>query len=182
MSPRQFTGLTGSSIALLAVVAGASPLEIDAGALRAHFEVDPARIVFTDASGRTALAEAADLGPGPAGPVGFRTAAGWYHATRLTGVQRRGDSLAAVAETTDPSGRRLSVELRADAEGVITLTARITHGPLDDVEGLGIGFDALPNERFLGFGERANAVDQRGQVVENYVADGPYQPDERDLV
>ena len=32
------------------------------------------------------------------------------------------------------------------------------------------------------FGERANAVDQRGQVVENYVADGPYQPEEREIV
>ena len=44
-------------------------------------------------------------------------------------------------------------------------------------EALGIGFDARADERYLGFGERSNAVDQRGNVVENYVADGPYQPD-----
>ena len=40
-----------------------------------------------------------------------------------------------------------------------------------------MGFGAGADERYLGFGERSNAVDQRGNVVENYVADGPYQPD-----
>jgi alpha-glucosidase (family GH31 glycosyl hydrolase) len=87
-----------------------------------------------------------------------------------------------VVETDDPAGRRLRVKLRADAEGVIALTAALADGPSDDVVALGIGFAATADERFFGFGERANAVDQRGNVVENYVADGPYQANERPVV
>ena len=37
-------------------------------------------------------------------------------------------------------------------------------------------------ERYLGFGERSNAVDQRGNEVENYVAEGPFEADERPLI
>ena len=37
---------------------------------------------------------------------------------------------------------------------------------------MGIAFDARPGERYLGFGERSNAVDQRGREVESYVAEG----------
>ena len=37
-------------------------------------------------------------------------------------------------------------------------------------------------ERHLGFGERSNAVDQRGLEVENYVAEGPYQAVERPFI
>ena len=44
---------------------------------------------------------------------------------------------------------------------------------------MGIAFRARGGERYLGFGERSNAVDQRGHEVENYVAEGPYQADER---
>ena len=38
---------------------------------------------------------------------------------------------------------------------------------------------ARPGERYLGFGERSNAVDQRGNEVEDYVSDGPYAPADR---
>ncbi|HVH18930.1 MAG TPA: TIM-barrel domain-containing protein, partial [Myxococcota bacterium] len=47
---------------------------------------------------------------------------------------------------------------------------------------IGIGFRARPGERYLGFGERSNAVDQRGQVVESYSAEGAFQPEERPFV
>ena len=50
------------------------------------------------------------------------------------------------------------------------------------VEAIGIGFEARDGERYLGFGERSNAVDQRGGVVENYVSDGPYQAEEYPLI
>src|SRR3712207_9451462 len=46
----------------------------------------------------------------------------------------------------------------------------------------GIGFAAHDGERYLGFGERSNAVDQRGNTVENFVTDGPYLPEERTAV
>ena len=79
--------------------------------------------------------------------------------------------------TNDPAGRRISLRLRPTAEGVIGLDAEVV-GVGPPVEAFGIGFGARADERYLGFGERSQAVDQRGNVVENYVADGPYQPDE----
>ena len=39
-------------------------------------------------------------------------------------------------------------------------------------------FVAEAGERFLGFGERSHAVSLERGVVENYVGEGPYQPDE----
>ena len=45
-----------------------------------------------------------------------------------------------------------------------------------------VSFAARRGERYLGFGERSNAVDQRGRSVENYVAEGPFEKDERAAV
>ena len=148
---------------------------MDAGSLRARLE-DPWRLDFLDRAGSPILTEAT------ARPLGFRTASGWVRATRLVSTSGGGRSVEAVVETNDSSQRGLRVRLRVDAEGVIALTAALVGGTSDDVEALGIGFAADAGERFLGFGERANALDQRGNVVENYVADGPYQPEERSLV
>ena len=50
------------------------------------------------------------------------------------------------------------------------------------VEATSIGFRARPGERYLGFGERSNKVDQRGGEVESYVAEGPYEEDDRAII
>jgi alpha-glucosidase (family GH31 glycosyl hydrolase) len=156
--------------------ASAGTLGIDARSLRASVDVDPWRLTFTDDAGRRVLTESAVQ------PLGFRTTGGWVRATRLVSSGMHGPrALAGVAETDDPLGRRLEITIGVDAEGVIEVVARLV-GARDDVQALGVGFEAEPGERFFGFGERANAVDQRGNVVENYVADGPYQPDERPVV
>ena len=165
---------------LVATVAPAASL--DAGSLRVRAEADPWRLVFTDARGERVLTEAGGSDAGPAGPLGFRTAAGWAHATRARALRRDGRVLVATLDTTDARGRRLEVRLAAAGDGVISLVMRIDGGPVDDVEALGMGFEALPGERFFGFGERATAVEHRGRVVENYVADGPYQVEERAIV
>jgi hypothetical protein len=47
---------------------------------------------------------------------------------------------------------------------------------------MAVGFGARPDERFLGFGERSNAVDQRGNDVEVFVGEGPFQPEERPAI
>src|SRR5205085_171211 len=65
--------------------------------------------------------------------------------------------------------------------GAISVIATVIR-PANDVDHAGIAFGAPPGERQLGFGERSNAVDQRGNTVENYVAEGPYQPDERPFI
>jgi alpha-glucosidase (family GH31 glycosyl hydrolase) len=57
---------------------------------------------------------------------------------------------------------------------VVRLKAAVTAGPVESVEAVGLSVAARPGERFLGFGERSDEVDQRGRVVESFVADGPY--------
>ena len=47
------------------------------------------------------------------------------------------------------------------------------------VAGLRLAFAAGRAERFLGFGERADAVEHRGHAVDAYVSDGPYPARDR---
>jgi alpha-glucosidase (family GH31 glycosyl hydrolase) len=156
--------------------ADARTLSVEAGSLRASVDVESWRLAFSDETGAPVLTESA------AQPLGFATADGWRHATRLASIRTQGTrALTAIAGTDDPLGRTLEIMLAVDAEGVIRVEARLV-GARDDVRALGIAFGAGSGERFFGFGERANAVDQRGNVVENYVADGPYQPEERRFV
>jgi alpha-glucosidase len=166
-------------VGLVVIAAASTPagaVEVDAHGVRARLSADPWRLDFVDDAGAPVLVEAAER------PLGFRTSTGWAGATRIAATRRRDrDAVSVVVETTDPLGRMLAVDVRVDAPGVITVAARIV-GSRDDVQALGVGFHAEPGERFLGFGERSNALDQRGNVVENYVADGPYQPEERSLV
>jgi sulfoquinovosidase len=69
------------------------------------------------------------------------------------------------------------VRVAPDYDGVIAVTIGGA-GPL----GVNARFGAAPGERFLGLGERSNAVDFHGQEVQNRVSEGPYQPAERPLV
>ena len=134
-----------------------------------------------DRRGRIVLAGDRATGGGASGTIGFRSAGVWRRATRLIADHREGRTYVAELRTTDPGGRTLEVRIRAGAEGAIALNGSV-HGTGPAVEALGMGFEARPDERYLGFGERSNAVDQRGEEVESYVADGPYQPDEYQLM
>ena len=147
---------------------------VGAGAITAQVETDPWRIAFVQPNGPT-LAEA--RGSGAAGALGFRTNSGWHHATRALSTSRDGGALNLELATTDPLGRRLTVRIEPSGEGAVGVTAGVSDP--GGVEATGIGFDAAENERYLGFGERSNAVNQRGHEVESYVAEGPYQPEER---
>jgi alpha-glucosidase (family GH31 glycosyl hydrolase) len=166
---------------LLASTAAHAAIEVDSGALRAEVSDDPWGLTLVDQAGATVLAEHPGTGSGPAGTLGFRSAGVWYHATRVSTASRTGNHYAAELGTNDPAGRTIEVRLDAAAEGVIGLEASVK-GAGPPVEALGIGFEADSGERYLGFGERSNAVDQRGNVVENYVADGPYEADEQALI
>lgn len=103
--------------------------------------------------------------------ISFHTAAGWFQATRQVSP--------GTFATNDPSARRLRLRLARDAAGVTALSARPTGSGVDRMR---IAFVARRGERYLGFGERSNAVDQRGNEVENYVAEGPFEEDERAAV
>ena len=149
---------------------------MNAGALRAVVEREPWSLRLVDPRGRTVLAELSDTGAAPSGTVGFRTAAGWQHATRVQSSERVGGRYRAVLETTDPL-HTIALELRPAGGGAIALDARVL-GPAAGLEAVGMGFSAKAGERYTGFGERSDEIDQRGDIVENYVADGPYQTEE----
>ena len=152
---------------------------VSAGSLRATVESDPWGIYLHDQDGRSVLSEAAGSTSGPAGPLGFETVLGtWVHATRALELGREGEDVVATVETSDPAGATIDVRVSPAGEGSIRIQASVA-SPLG-ATATGIGFEADPSERYLGFGERSNAVDQRGLVVENYVADGPYRPEDRE--
>src|SRR4051795_9800054 len=97
--------------------------------------------------------------------IGYRTATGEQRATRQTGPS--------TFATSD--GRTLEVRAARDAEGVVALAI----APPPDALATSVTFAARRGERYLGFGERSNALDQRGRDVEVFVGEGPYQPEER---
>ena len=182
MNARVFLGV------LVAVLLGCAPSAgaavertVDAGALRATVTPDPWRIVFTDARGATVLGEVQRSDTGPTGTLGFRdaTTSRWAHATRVVDERRDGTAYLATLATDDVLGRRIAVRVAPDGDGVVALEATVQGS---GAAATGIAFDAPPGERHLGFGERSNAVDQRGRAVENYVAEGPYQEIERPLL
>ena len=69
-----------------------------------------------------------------------------------------------------------------DGHGVVAMRVEVTGSGPAAVEATSIAFRARPGERYLGFGERSNSVDQRGGEVENYVAEGPYEEDDQAII
>ena len=95
---------------------------VAAGSLRAEIEADPWSLRFVDASGREVLRQA---GASPvSGPLGFRAAGVWRHATRVVDGGVRDGRFVATLATTDPL-RRLAVEIAPDGEGVVSVSARV---------------------------------------------------------
>jgi alpha-glucosidase (family GH31 glycosyl hydrolase) len=170
-------GLSAIAIGALAAAPGRAAIVADSGALLADASSDPWGLTLVDESGATVLAEYRGTGPAPAGTLGFRSAGVWYHATRVVSATQEADVYVAELETNDPAGRTIALRLRAAGEGVVALEAGV-RGEGASIEALGMGFVAADEEGYLGFGERSNAVDQADNVVENYVADGPYEADE----
>ena len=155
---------------VLAPASGAKPSEVSISVKR-----ETGRVVI-GGLGRGTLAESAATPAGPGGRIGFLAAGAWYHATALerrSGSERRPKL---VLSTDDPAGRTIELRGKARDSGIVDLRARVAGGSIADVAAVGIGFGADPRERYLGFGERSNAVDQRGNEVENYVGEGPHVP------
>jgi alpha-glucosidase (family GH31 glycosyl hydrolase) len=153
---------------LLALPAAAGAESVDAGELRADVDPGTGALTFGDV-----LAEA------PAQRLGFRTALGWFRATRALSVARDGAAVVAELATDHPLGRTMSLRVGSDSPGVVAVEATVAGA---DVAATGIGFGARDDERYLGFGERSNAVDQRGNDVEVFVGEGPYQFEERPFI
>ena len=73
-------------------------------------------------------------------------------------------------------------KFHSDADKSIQVSLTITHqenllqveltSPSLSIEALAIDFTAQPDEHYLGFGERFNRIDQRGQEIDLYVTNG----------
>ena len=150
------------AIAIAVVLVAAAPARADetvrSGALTATVRADPWAL------------EVGPLREHESLRLGVRTAAGWSRATRAENLRRDGDVVAGTAVT--PAGP-IAFRLAPAGSGVIALSAEA------DGEAVGIGFEVAPDERFFGFGARSDRVDHRGRDVENYVADGPTRPEDR---
>ena len=171
--------LVVAAIAVLPGPAGAATVAADAGSLRALVGETPFTFELRG-GGRSVLRQLGGGGSGPSGSLGFRRAGRWFHATTLSGAHRIRGAYEATLATEDPT-TTIAIRIARGREGVIRLQASL-QGPALGVDAIGIGFGARDGERYLGFGERSNAVDQRGGVVENYVAEGAYQAEERPFV
>lgn len=92
----------------------------------------------------------------------------WFHATRATEIS---DGLYRV-ETNDPLGRYFELRIEPLAGGAVAVAAKLSD--MTGVSALGWTFDKAADERFVGFGERSDAVDQTGKFVENWAEEGPF--------
>ncbi len=172
---------------------------VDAGALKLSVQASPWRMTFHDAAGSPILTEDAGTGITSAGTLGMHLGLppegsgllpllppivagipaapplreiGWAHATELRDVRYEGPEWVATVATTDPL-RTLEVRVVPEREGVIAFVVKPSLAL--GVQAMGIAFESAPDERFFGFGERGNAVGQRGNILEHYVGEGPYQ-------
>lgn len=107
--------------------------------------------------------------PGPTAPAAasFRRGDRWFTTTKVSSSS----SHRIVWATTDPS-TSIVVSTRSGSDGAAVVALTTQGGRRADA--VSMSFEADRHERFVGFGERSNAVDQRGNQVENYVGEGPY--------
>ena len=77
----------------------AAAATVDAGSLRAEVGRGSWSLRLTDSGGRPILSQAP-------GTLGFRTAAGWFRATRVLDSRRRHGVWEGTLATTDPGGLR----------------------------------------------------------------------------
>jgi alpha-D-xyloside xylohydrolase len=98
-------------------------------------------------------------------------------AARTTSLRRRAGRV--VAELAGPAGVRVRVAAGPGRGGVTPVDVRAT---ATGVAATRLTFATAPGERFLGFGERSDAVVRTAGEVESYVSDGPWAEADRDLV
>ncbi|MDQ2700901.1 MAG: hypothetical protein M3Y23_06190, partial [Actinomycetota bacterium] len=122
--------------------------------------------------GGVTLKESSASGQSSRGRAGFMTGGRWYHATRvLDGPAGNHVVTGWNLATNDPAGRTISLAVYRNRPDSTRVRVEVRGGPVDMT---GIGFRNGGRERMLGFGERSDHVDQRGNVVENFVGEGPY--------
>lgn len=92
----------------------------------------------------------------------------WFHATR---AEKLAENHYRVL-TDDPLGRNFDLKIVAVAGGGLAIETE-----LNDAAGVtasGWSFERTEDERYLGFGERSEASDLTGRLVENWAEEGPF--------
>ena len=131
-----------------------------------------APVLQTTSRGRGALAFAIATGVAAQTPtIGYGVFAAepvvWVRATR---AEPRPDG-SLLVHTTDPT-HSFRVRVSAPSEGVIAFDATPTNKA--GVRMTGTSFVNDAQQRFLGFGERSDSVDQTGRTVEQWNEEGPF--------
>ncbi|WP_243056362.1 TIM-barrel domain-containing protein [Nocardioides sp. SR21] len=106
--------------------------------------------------------------------IGLETAAGRVLADHVVSV----DGGVVELGTPDPA-LTATVSVTPDGDGVFAVQVA-GHG--DGVTGVSLDLKAPGGERYLGLGERSDAVDHRGKSVLNRVMDGPYTETQAEIV
>ncbi len=156
----------------LAGIAGAAPnrdrpgdQQVALGGLTLVVRADPWRMSLLDPNGQTLWDEADDQ------TISYTTTAGELRrARRLASFNLVStDVVQMVAETDDPGGGAISIEVRVVAPNTLRLSA-IPDTPAS-VAMMGGAFVTSADERFVGFGERFDSVNQRGKTVDTWAND-----------
>lgn len=159
--------------------AGTADPRINAGSIQAIVHQSPWSVAFTTPSGAGILSE---LSGGQVasgiGALAFSSAGAWSHATRVLTGRMDGGAYVATLATDDPLQRTVAVRVQPISDGVVEVSAQ---GP-EQATQMAVGFSGRPGERFSGFGERSDAVIRAGGTVNDYVAEGPYQPVEEPAI
>ena len=160
-------GATGGLAGLAGAASRQRPGDqrITLGDLTLVLGADPWRLSLEGPAGEPLWREAADQ------TLGYRTIDGQLHrARRLASITSIGlDAYQLIAETDDPAGGAIALEIRA--LGPRALRMSVTPDSLSPVGALQGGFEALPDERLVGLGERFDGVNQRGRLVDVWAED-----------
>ena len=160
-------------LVVCAAAGAADAAVIDAGSLEARVG-DVHWGLSLRTTGGVLLREHPNTGGGRTGRLGYVARGVWSRATRVLSGRRNASGWTGLLATTDAAGGRIRVRLYRDGEGVLRVQTRVEGRPPADIQLWGIAFAARRGERYLGFGERSNAVNQRGRTIENYVEEGPF--------
>ncbi|MBV9329459.1 MAG: glycoside hydrolase family 31 protein [Chloroflexi bacterium] len=138
--------------------------QVTLGGLTLVVRSDPWQMSLLDANGQTLWDEAADQ------TIGYRTVAGdLRQARRLASFNVvSGDVVQMAAETDDPA-HAITFEVRVLAPGALRMT--IIPDAAASVASVGGAFLSPSDERFVGFGERFDGVNQRGKTLDMWAND-----------
>ena len=181
LSRRAFIRITASAVASVGAIASVARLaaatprtgeagppgdqQISLAGLTLVVRANPWQLSLLDPNGQTLWDE--DLNQ----TVGFTTQDGQVRrAQRLTSfTQPTPDAVRLVAETDDPAGGSITIEVNA----LITGALRMTITPDASVSAASMlgAFTTPPDERYVGFGERFDGVNQRGRTVDVWAED-----------